>query len=67
MSEQPAELNQVEPAQVSVQGVDASAAESSGGYDEFEMGEHEIPWFLWFFFALIIAWAAVSWIKFFGY
>lgn len=36
-------------------------------YDEFEVGEHKIPWFLWFFFILIVSWASVSWIQFFGY
>lgn len=34
---------------------------------EFEIGQHKVPWFLWLFFALIITWASVSWIKFFGY
>jgi hypothetical protein len=36
-------------------------------YEEFEIGENKVPWFLWLFFILIIAWASVSWIKFFGY
>jgi hypothetical protein len=36
-------------------------------YDEFEVGEHKVPWFLWVFFILIVAWASVSWIQFFGY
>jgi hypothetical protein len=36
-------------------------------YDEFEVGEHKVPWFLWLFFILIVAWASVSWIQFFGY
>jgi hypothetical protein len=36
-------------------------------YDEFEIGEHKVPWFLWLFFTLIVAWASVSWIQFFGY
>ncbi len=36
-------------------------------YAEFEIGKHRVPWFLWFFFAIIIAWASISWIKFFGY
>ena len=35
--------------------------------EEFEIGEHQIPWFLWVFFILIISWAAISWIPFFGY
>lgn len=36
-------------------------------YEEFEIGEHHVPWFLWVFFILILCWASVSWIKFFGY
>ena len=36
-------------------------------YEEFEIGEHKVPWFLWVFFTLIVLWASVSWIKFFGY
>jgi hypothetical protein len=36
-------------------------------YDEFEVGEHKVPWFLWLFFILIVSWASVSWIQFFGY
>lgn len=36
-------------------------------YDEFEVGEHKIPWFLWLFFILIISWASISWIPLFGY
>ncbi|MEM0951637.1 MAG: hypothetical protein AAGI66_05780 [Cyanobacteria bacterium P01_H01_bin.74] len=36
-------------------------------YDEFEVGEHKVPWFLWVFFILIVLWASVSWIPFFGY
>ena len=36
-------------------------------YDEFEVGEHKIPWFLWVFFALIISWASIAWYPFFGY
>jgi hypothetical protein len=36
-------------------------------YDEFEVGEHKIPWFLWLFFILIVSWASISWIQFFGY
>lgn len=35
--------------------------------EEFEIGHHHVPWFLWLFFALIVTWASVSWIKFFGY
>ncbi len=34
---------------------------------EFEIGEHQIPWFLWVFFILIICWASISWIPMFGY
>ncbi len=36
-------------------------------YAEFEIGKQRVPWFLWVFFAIIIAWASISWIKFFGY
>jgi len=36
-------------------------------YDEFEIGEHKVPWFLWVFFTLIVVWASISWITFFGY
>jgi len=36
-------------------------------YAEFEIGHHQVPWFLWLFFGLIVSWASVSWIKFFGY
>lgn len=36
-------------------------------YAEFEIGKHRVPWFLWVFFSLIISWASISWIKFFGY
>jgi hypothetical protein len=39
----------------------------SQNYDEFEVGEHKVPWFLWVFFILIVSWASVSWIQFFGY
>lgn len=51
--------------------VEAVPAEQSSpltaDYDEFEVGEHKVPWFLWLFFALIVTWAAVSWYPFFGY
>lgn len=36
-------------------------------YAEFEIGKHRVPWFLWVFFTLIITWASISWVKFFGY
>lgn len=36
-------------------------------YAEFEIGHHPVPWFLWVFFILIISWASISWVKFFGY
>lgn len=36
-------------------------------YAEFEIGKHPVPWFLWVFFIIIISWASISWIKFFGY
>lgn len=42
-------------------------ADSSASYDEFEVGEHKVPWFLWLFFILIVGWASISWIQFFGY
>jgi hypothetical protein len=34
---------------------------------EFEIGKDRVPWFLWVFFTIIISWASISWIKFFGY
>ncbi len=40
---------------------------STDDYVEFEIGKHRVPWFLWVFFAIIISWASISWIKFFGY
>ncbi len=46
---------------------DPKAEEPSNDYEEFEIGEHSIPWFLWVFFVLIISWASISWIKFYGY
>lgn len=45
----------------------ASRAEQEKDYAEFEIGQHKVPWFLWLFFALIVSWASISWIKFFGY
>jgi hypothetical protein len=36
-------------------------------YDEFEVGEHKVPWFLWVMFILIVSWASIAWIQFFGY
>ena len=36
-------------------------------YEEFEIGEHQVPWFLWVFFTFIVLWASISWIAFFGY
>lgn len=33
-------------------------------YEEFEIGEHQVPWFLWVFFTFIILWASISWIPF---
>jgi hypothetical protein len=44
-----------------------SAASLPKPYDEFEVGEHKVPWFLWLFFILIVSWASISWIQFFGY
>jgi hypothetical protein len=40
---------------------------NAAGYEEFEIGHHKVPWFLWVFFTLIIIWASLSWIPFFGY
>jgi len=40
---------------------------ASKPYEEFEVGEHQVPWFLWLFFLLILVWAAVSWYPFVGY
>ncbi len=40
---------------------------SSDDYAEFEIGKHRVPWFLWVFFMVIISWASISWVKFFGY
>ena len=63
MSEQPlgqaSEAPVIEPATV--------APTPEKDYEEFEVGEHQVPWFLWVFFLLIVSWASVSWIKFFGY
>jgi hypothetical protein len=36
-------------------------------YAEFEIGQDKVPWFLWVFFAVIISWASISWMKLFGY
>jgi len=36
-------------------------------HEEFEIGEHQVPWFLWVFFTFIIVWASIAWIPFFGY
>ena len=36
-------------------------------FEEFEIGEHKVPTFLWVFFILIVSWASISWIKFFNY
>ncbi len=49
------------------QDLNHGGAESSASYDEFEVGEHKVPWFLWLFFILIVGWASISWIQFFGY
>jgi hypothetical protein len=43
------------------------ADDSGNDYAEFEIGKHRVPWFLWLFFLIIISWASISWIKFFGY
>lgn len=36
-------------------------------FASFEVGESQVPWFLWVFFVLIIMWAMISWIPLFGY
>lgn len=47
---------------------DVKNVDSDGkAYDEFEVGEHKVPWFLWLFFIVIISWASIAWIPFFGY
>ncbi|MEB3286420.1 MAG: hypothetical protein VKJ04_02840 [Vampirovibrionales bacterium] len=46
---------------------EAAPAQNNKDYEEFEVGEHQVPWFLWVFFLLIVSWASVSWIKFFNY
>jgi hypothetical protein len=51
--------SQTDPAQVNPAADDEHA--------EFEIGHHKVPWFLWLFFSLIVTWASISWIKFFGY
>lgn len=45
----------------------ASPPKDPKSYEEFEIGKHRVPWFLWVFFTLIVTWASISWIKFFGY
>jgi hypothetical protein len=49
------------------QDLNQSGANLPKSYDEFEVGEHKVPWFLWLFFILIVGWASISWIQFFGY
>jgi hypothetical protein len=49
------------------QGAATLAQAPTPDYDEFEVGEHKVPWFLWIFFILIVSWASISWIQFFGY
>lgn len=44
-----------------------TAGPTAHDYEEFEIGEHKVPWFLWVGFTFIVVWASVSWIKFFGY
>jgi hypothetical protein len=46
----------------------SQGSEDTGNdYAEFEIGKDRVPWFLWVFFSIIIVWASISWIKFFGY
>ncbi len=45
----------------------SSTSESKTPTEEFEIGEHKVPWFLWVFFTFIVVWASISWIPFFGY
>ena len=47
--------------------IQAPEGEDAKSYEEFEIGVHKVPWFLWLFFGFIILWASVSWIKLFGY
>ena len=49
------------------QQMDKPLPQYSADYEEFEIGEHKVPWFLWVFFTFIVVWASISWIKFFGY
>ncbi len=35
-------------------------------YAEFEVGEHQVPWFWWLFFVLLICWASISWMPLVG-
>lgn len=41
--------------------------QSSHEHASFEVGENQVPWFLWVCFVLIIMWAMISWIPLFGY
>ncbi len=34
---------------------------------DFDVNEHQIPWFLGILFFLIVMWAGVAWIPLFGY
>lgn len=34
---------------------------------DIDVQEHQVPWFLWLFFLLIISWAGIAWIPVFGY
>lgn len=35
--------------------------------EEYRMGEHRMPLFLFVLFFLVFLWALISWIPFFGY
>jgi len=49
------------------QNISRNPDEAPSEFAEFEIGKHRVPWFLWVFFSIIILWASISWIKFFGY
>lgn len=44
-----------------------SSESAPAEHASFEVGENQVPWFLWVFFILILLWAAISWIPLFGY
>ncbi len=50
----------------SIEAQDGMAAAEDTEAD-FDVNEHQIPWFLGILFFLIIMWAGVAWIPVFGY